>query len=76
MVPYACTLGKVPLRFPPELQTEGDTSDLLDDESMSVLPLSIQLRPYTRTRRGFGGTVYQLLHSRRRNTTRNSGRHF
>ena len=33
MVADACTLEKVPLRFPLELQAEGDASDLLDDET-------------------------------------------
>lgn len=31
MVADACTMAEVPLRYPPESQSEGDSSDLLDD---------------------------------------------
>lgn len=33
MVADACTIDSVPLRFPPEAQAEGDSSDRLDDEA-------------------------------------------
>ncbi len=33
MVADACTIDNVPLRFPPEAQAEGDSSDRLDDEA-------------------------------------------
>lgn len=44
IVADACTIERVPLRFPPDLQAEGDSSDLLDDETFVRLA-AIDLSP-------------------------------